>query len=62
MAYAGVGKEIQIIFNDGVTRNIPLYMLDQLIRDKKIIAFRRAEGWVHVDRDPLRKHQRLITR
>lgn len=58
MAYAGNGEKIQIIFNDGVARNIPAYMLDQLIREKRIIAFRRADGWVNVGRDSVRKHQR----
>lgn len=58
MAYAGNGEEIHVIFNDGVARNIPVYMLDQLIGEKRIVAFRRADGWVNVGRDSLRKHQR----
>lgn len=62
MAYAGDDKEILIIYNDGVARNIPAYMLDQLIRGERIIAFRRADGWVNVARGPLRKHQRPSNR
>ena len=58
MAYAGNGKEIHVIFSNGIARNIPAYMLEQLIREKRIIAFRRADGWVNVSRDPVRKHQR----
>jgi hypothetical protein len=58
MAYVGNGEEIKVIFNDGVARNVPAYLLDHLIREKRIIAFRRADGWVNVGRDLLRKHQR----
>ena len=58
MAYVGNGEEIKVIFNDGIARNIPAYLLDHLIREKRIIAFRRADGWVNVGRDLLRKHQR----
>lgn len=53
---------IKVIFEDGEEKNVPSYMLDYLIRERKIIAFLRSSGWVEIGRDPIRKSQQPLTR
>lgn len=53
---------ITVIFANGEEKNIPSYMLDYLIREKRIVAFRRSTGWVEIGRDPIRKSQQPLTR
>jgi hypothetical protein len=48
---------MSVIFANGEERNVPAYMLDYLIQEKKIVAFLRSDGWVQVGRDPIRKSQ-----
>lgn len=48
---------MSVIFANGEEKIIPEYMLDYLIRTNKIIAFQRADGWVYIGRDPIRKVQ-----
>ena len=60
MIFSGCVTEktsMSVIFANGEDRVVPAYMLDYLIRGKKIVAFFRSEGWVQVDRDPVRKGQ-----
>lgn len=58
----GVNMGISVIFANGDERNVPSYMLDYLIREKKIVAFLRSTGWVQVGLDPIRKSQQPMTR
>jgi hypothetical protein len=54
---------ISVIFANGDDRNVPAYMLDYLIKEKKIVAFLRSEGWVQIgSSDPIRKSQQPLTR
>ena len=53
---------MSVIFANGEERIVPAYMLDYLIREKKIVAFLRSEGWVQVGRDPIRKSQLPLIR
>ena len=48
-----------VIFANGEEQVVPAYKLDSLIQEKKIIAFLRSDGWVQVDRDPVRKGEPL---
>jgi len=48
---------MSVIFANGEERVVPAYMLDYLIREKKIVAFLRSGGWVQVGLDPIRKGQ-----
>ena len=48
---------MSVIFANGEERNVPAYMLDYLIRENKIVAFLRSDGWVQIGRDPIRKRQ-----
>jgi hypothetical protein len=47
--------EISVIFKNGEARNVSTYMLDQLIRDERIVSFLRSDGWVQIGRDPIRR-------
>lgn len=51
-----------VIFANGEEKIVPAYMLDYLIRENKIVAFLRADGWVQVGRDPIRKAQKPLTK
>lgn len=73
MAYAGNVVElnstqvgpvagITVLFANGEVGAVPKDYLDDLIREKKIIAFLRSSGWVQIDRDPIRKTQRPSNR
>jgi hypothetical protein len=53
---------ITVIFDNGDERTVPAYMLDYLIREKRIVAFQRSDGWVQIGRDPIRKSQLPLTR
>jgi len=53
---------ISVIFTNGEESKVPAYMLDYLMREKKIVAFLRADGWVQIGRDPVRKVQQPLTR
>jgi hypothetical protein len=48
---------MSVIFTNGEERIVPAYMLDYLIREKKIVAFFRSEGWVQIGHDQIRKSQ-----
>ncbi len=49
--------KIPVIYENGKDGSVLPYMLEYLLREKKVIAFLRSTGWVQVDRDPTRKHQ-----
>jgi hypothetical protein len=53
---------ISVIFTNGDERKVPTYMLDYLIREKRIVAFLRSSGWVQIGRDPIRKAQQPLTK
>jgi len=53
---------ITVIFANGDERKVPSYMLDYLIREQKIVAFLRSDGWVQIGRDPIRKSQQPLTK
>jgi hypothetical protein len=44
-----------VIFADGEEKIVPTYKLENLIQERKIVAFYRSDGWVRVDQDPVRK-------
>jgi hypothetical protein len=46
---------ITVMYQDGRVGMVDHMKLDSLIRSKKIKQFMRAEGWVCVDTDPIRK-------
>jgi hypothetical protein len=52
---ASVDKGITVIFTDGEVGDVQRYMLDRLIREKRIVAFLRISGWVDADGDTIRK-------
>ena len=47
--------QIKVIYNDGNTGLVFSSTLDHLINMNEIVAFCRSEGWVRIDRDPIRK-------
>jgi hypothetical protein len=46
---------IGVIYKNNKRGKIENYLLDDLIKDERIKAFRRSSGWVRVGRDPIRK-------
>jgi len=48
---------IKVIYHDNRADMVKEYLLEELIRTKKIIAFRRSNGWVNLGRDPVRASQ-----
>ena len=53
---------ISVIFTNGEEKNVPGYMLDYLIREQKIVAFLRSDGWVQIGTDPIRKAQQPLSK
>ncbi len=45
---------INVIYFDGTPGVVDAGKLDVLIQKRRIIAFRRSNGWVRVGRDPVR--------
>lgn len=50
--------KMPVIFPNGEIGAVPRDLLDDSIREQKIVAFLRSSGWVQIDRDPFRKSQR----
>jgi len=46
---------IKVMYTNGKTGMVENYQLDDLITSGKIKKFRRADGWVSVGIDPIRK-------
>jgi hypothetical protein len=45
---------IGVIYKNNKRGSVENYLLDDLIKDDRIKAFRRSGGWVRVGRDPIR--------
>jgi len=45
---------IKVRYPDGATRMVRPPLLIQLIETRKIIEFRRSDGWARIGADPLR--------
>lgn len=45
---------IQVIYFDNTPGFVKADRLDELIKARRIIAFRRSSGWARVGRDPVR--------
>jgi hypothetical protein len=50
---------IKVMYTNGKTGMVENYQLDDLIASGKIKKFRRADGWVSVGIDPIRKKDEL---
>jgi len=46
---------MKVIFTNGEEHIIPTQALDDLIRENKIVAFLRSDGWTVIGRDPIRQ-------
>jgi hypothetical protein len=49
------GMMIGVIYKNNKRGMIDEYLLDDLIKEGKINAFRRSSGWVKIGRDPIRE-------
>jgi len=49
---------IRVKYQNGITGMVRPSLLKQLIRSQKIIEFRRADGWVALEKGKLRGSQR----
>jgi len=47
-------KNIKVIYMDNSAGVVKASSLEQLIITRRIVAFRRSEGWVKIGRDPVR--------
>jgi hypothetical protein len=46
---------IGVIYKNNKRGKVENYLLDDLIKDERIKAFRRTTGWVRIGRDPIRQ-------
>ena len=53
---------IFVIFENGEIGNVNGDTLDNLMREKEVVAFHRSEGWVLIGSDPIRSAQQPLTR
>jgi|GEM_PF-3489677 len=53
---------IHVILTNNDTGNVNGNTLDNLLRKKEVVAFRRSEGWVQIGRDPIRYAQQPLTK
>lgn len=49
--------DIKVIYQDNHAGEVKDYLLDELIRKGRIVAFRRSSGWVTIGRDAVRQGQ-----
>jgi hypothetical protein len=52
--------EIKVIFQDGYSGVVSSSTLNYLIKNRDIIAFKRADGWAKIGRDATRNRQQPI--
>ena len=45
---------IPVRYSDGQIDKIPMSLLNTMIEAHKIVEFKRKEGWVAIDTDPIR--------
>jgi len=48
-------REIMVVYDDGSTGSVAVSRLDTLIASGRIKSFMRADGWVRVGIDPIRR-------
>ena len=53
--------KMSVVFANGEVGTVPKGILDDSIREQKVIAFLRSSGWVHIGCDPIRKMQLPLT-
>jgi len=58
--YIGMGSFV--IFENGEIGNVSGETLDNLMREKEVVAFHRSDGWVLIGCDPVRSEQQPLTR
>lgn len=46
---------IHVKYKDGTVSQVHKHTLQELILSKKIEQFRRASGWVDIEKDPIRR-------
>lgn len=51
---------IKVVFVNGNEAVVPSYVLDYLIKENKISAFQRSDGWVQIGADPIRRGQKPL--
>jgi hypothetical protein len=49
---------VQVIYFDNSLGFVNAESLEDLIKKRRIIAFRRSDGWARVGRDPVRQERR----
>ncbi|WP_223922978.1 GSU3473 family protein [Geobacter sp. AOG2] len=47
--------KIPVIFIDGTPGVVGAEELDSFVQKRRILSFRRSDGWVRVSRDPVRE-------
>ena len=52
---------ITVIYANGEVGDVQRYMLNHLIREKRIVAFQRVNGWVDACGDTIRKTSESYT-
>ena len=48
-------KRIKVRLVNGSEQFFPYYVLDHFIKKRAITAFERSNGWVEIEKDPVRK-------
>lgn len=48
---------LRVVYASGETGLVKARDLDNLIRDERIVAFCRSDGWVRVGFDPIRQRE-----
>jgi len=52
---------MNVILANGLEEVVPTYVLDDLIRKNKIVAFQRSDGWAVIGLDPIRRRELPLT-
>lgn len=52
---------IQVKYKDGTFSQIHKHALQDLIVNRRIQGFRRASGWVDIEKDPIRRRVVSVT-
>lgn len=51
---------IRVVYHDGRYDMVKRWAFETLLAQRKIQGFRRASGWVRIDRDPLRGSRQTL--
>ena len=53
-------REVAVVYQDGMMDMVEPQILQDLIQEDEIVKFQRADGWVYLGIDPIRRVASMV--